>query len=267
MIAYRKPEEHYIEVAKHIYWKEGNPYNNENRRRARKDQLAGCLNCEGYRVIRAGNYSVLAHLLHWWMVYGELPFELDHINKDKDDNRIENLRICNVSQNKMNCSIYSNNKSGLSGVTFSKQTNMWQAFIRIKGKHTYLGSFNSFEGAALNRIVAAKIHYGEFGNADKLLDDLILSIGDLRSFDFKESKRYSNRSTKKANDMTGISYCKSQDKWIARISINKKLTHLGYFKSIEIAKLKRIVASKIHYGDKSNAEELLDGWCQRNYQI
>ena len=72
---------------------------------------------------------------------------IDHINQDPSDNRWDNLRAVNHSQNGLNSKISKNNRSGYTGVSWHKQKRKWQAHIRIKGKRRFLGYFTSIEKA------------------------------------------------------------------------------------------------------------------------
>ena len=76
------------------------------------------------------------HRLIWMYVYGEMPNGmLDHINRIKSDNRIENLRIVSFSENRQNIGKLSNNKSGFKGVWFHKVNKNWCASISVDKKN------------------------------------------------------------------------------------------------------------------------------------
>jgi hypothetical protein len=91
------------------------------------------------------------------------PF-IDHINNVKTDNRLENLRWCNQSENSMNRKISSNNKTGYKGVSFDKLNNKWCAHIMINRKYKKLGRFASIEDAINARKEASTKYFGEFLN-------------------------------------------------------------------------------------------------------
>src|ERR1044072_4308934 len=63
---------------------------------------AGCITSRGYVQIRYLGFSYMAHRVIWYMFKGKLPNLLDHINGDRKDNRIENLREASTFQNQMN---------------------------------------------------------------------------------------------------------------------------------------------------------------------
>lgn len=106
------------------------------------------LNSEGYAVgtLKTSNgYKTI--LMHRLIMNPETGVYVDHINHDTLDNRRHNLRLVNASQNQMNRKRGANNKSGRTGVYWKKDKCKWVANIRINGKATQLGSFNSFEDA------------------------------------------------------------------------------------------------------------------------
>ena len=73
--------------------------------------------------------------------------QIDHINRNKIDNRIENLRISTPSHNCQNRDIRSNNTSGYKGVSYNIQNKKWMAYIGINGKQKHLGYFTTAEEA------------------------------------------------------------------------------------------------------------------------
>jgi len=123
-------------------------------RRARSNvkqgSVAGCTALHGYTVIRLLGKLHLAHRLAWLHHYGEEPPPLiDHINEDKSDNRIANLRKANKALNAQNKrSAQRNNKSsGLLGVAFLPHVSKFTAYINANGKRKYLGLFEEKEDA------------------------------------------------------------------------------------------------------------------------
>ena len=97
-----------------------------------------------------------AHRVIWSLYYGEKPSDcIDHINGTPDDNRIVNLRVVSHQENLKNCSMQSNNTSGITGVHWHKAGNKWQAQIMGNGRRITLGSFDSIEEAAVARKEAA----------------------------------------------------------------------------------------------------------------
>lgn len=102
----------------------------------------------GYIQIRLDGRLYYAHRLAWLYVNGEWPPEqIDHINGDGTDNRIINLRACSNDENQKNLGLRKTNSSGLTGVRWDRQRQKWAAHIRVDGKVTQLGRFNSKEHA------------------------------------------------------------------------------------------------------------------------
>lgn len=90
---------------------------------------------------------------------------IDHINNITTDNRLENLRWCNQSENGMNEKISKNNTSGFKGISWDKSKNKWDVSIMINYKKTHLGRFASIEDAVNARRIASTKLFGEFQNA------------------------------------------------------------------------------------------------------
>lgn len=86
------------------------------------------------------------------MHYGNWPQHIDHINGDRLDNRIENLREVDRAENMKNMRMPADNTSGFVGVT--RHYEKWKAQITVNGKHIYLGRFDHKKDAIAARIAA-----------------------------------------------------------------------------------------------------------------
>lgn len=103
------------------------------------------------------NYRV--HRLIFLYHYGYFPAEIDHIDGDVTNNRIENLRSVTRQQNQYNTKLQKNNLSTAKNVSWFKQTNKWKVQMRINKVKTHLGYFDSLELAELVATEArAKFH-------------------------------------------------------------------------------------------------------------
>ena len=128
------------------------------RRKIRIGNVAGGINDNGYIRIKIDYKLHRAHRLAWLYIYGYLPNEMDHINHNRTDNRIENLREVTREENCKNRSIMLNNTSGITGVYWRKDRKKWQADIGFNGKQIFLGLFTDINEAKEVR-KQAKIKY------------------------------------------------------------------------------------------------------------
>lgn len=104
---------------------------------------------DGYLRISLFGKSFYAHRLAWLFVHGRWPKDqLDHINGDRSDNRISNLRECTDAENRQNWTRpKSNNPHGLIGVNWHAGANKFSAQIQINRKQKHLGLFETAEEA------------------------------------------------------------------------------------------------------------------------
>ncbi len=117
---------------------------------------------KGYWRISISGKNYAAHRLAWLYVHGRWPSDqIDHINGDKSDNRIANLREASASQNTMNQGLRKDNSTGFKGVYEDKRTGRFRARITVGGKPKNLGFYATVEDAAAARR-SAKHLCGEF---------------------------------------------------------------------------------------------------------
>ncbi|MDE2098998.1 MAG: HNH endonuclease [Patescibacteria group bacterium] len=136
-----------------------------NNNRVKKGDLAGTLTPCGYIAIQVLGKRYQAHRLGWFLQRGSWPSRnLDHINENKTDNRLVNLRLATHRQNGCNRGSNKNNKSGYKGVCWHKATCRWLAQICVGRVQIHLGLFDSPEEAYSAYCVAAGRYHGEFSN-------------------------------------------------------------------------------------------------------
>lgn len=126
---------------------------------ARVGDVCGYTGKNGYRYMAVGGDEYLTHRLAWLYVHGEWPQVIDHINRDKLDNRIVNLRSVEQRINAQNCNVRVDNTSGHRGVYWHKPTANWTAMVFHYGKTISLGYFATKEAAIAARLVAEEVHY------------------------------------------------------------------------------------------------------------
>ena len=94
---------------------------------------------------------------------------VDHIDNNKHNNKLINLRFATSRENSQNAKLCIKNKSGTKGVYWNNAKNKWTAQIKINGKSIHLGSFINKEEAINIRIQRAKNEFGEFINKCELV--------------------------------------------------------------------------------------------------
>jgi hypothetical protein len=109
----------------------------------------GCLDSSGYLQTKINGKLHLNHRIIYLMFHGHLPKVLDHINSDRTDNHIENLRPATVSQNNHNSICRKDNTSGYKNVSWHKRFQKWMVRIDANKQTKYVGYFKDLELADL----------------------------------------------------------------------------------------------------------------------
>lgn len=110
-------------------------------------EAAGCINSAGYCKISVDGSQYLGHRLAWLYVYGEMPEQIDHINCNRFDNRIANLRECNQLENTQNIrDAHKDSETGKLGV-YLLPSGKFRARIMVSGQSKHIGCFNTKEEA------------------------------------------------------------------------------------------------------------------------
>jgi hypothetical protein len=135
-----------------LYWKK------------RNQRKAGCINGESYRHIVINGKLYKSHRLIFMLHHGYMPEFIDHIDNDRLNNKIENLRPATKQQNCWNRTINKNNKSGIKGVSWCKLTKKWKVQGRVDKKVVHLGVYPTLEEAAK---VIANFRFINHGNFAK----------------------------------------------------------------------------------------------------
>lgn len=126
---------------------------------------AGSRTLNGYWFIAIHSRFHFSHRLAWAHVHEAWPREqIDHINGNREDNRIANLREATAAENQQNICLQKNSSSGIKGVNYDKRRGKWIVWIGVNKKSMYCGGYESKEEAAeVARKVREQVH-GAFTN-------------------------------------------------------------------------------------------------------
>ena len=128
----------------------------------KKGTEVGFITKQGYRHTDVDRQPIMVHRLVWLYHYGWLPEFIDHIDGDKLNNRVENLRPATRAQNNQNARLRKDNKSGQKGVRWREDQQKWHATIKANKKTHHLGYFKDFGDAKEAYLRAAHQLHGEF---------------------------------------------------------------------------------------------------------
>ena len=125
---------------------------------------AGTVNKRGYVQIKILNKRYYAHRLIFFMFNDYFPEEVDHIDGNKTNNNIENLRGVTKSQNAWNTKQKKDNTSGSKNVCYDKRTNSWLVSFQVNKIKKYYGRFlDKNEAIMIANEMRIKLH-GEYSN-------------------------------------------------------------------------------------------------------
>jgi hypothetical protein len=157
------PDKIYFDAHKFfVYDKEtGILYNKIDRGKAKSGSVAGSYGKHArYLSVMMLGKKYYVHRIAWLMSYGEFPqLTIDHINHNRLDNRLINLRVVSSIENKRNQKQHITNSSGITGVYFETDRNKWHSQIKVIDSTKHLGRFNDLFSAVCAR-KSAEIHYG-----------------------------------------------------------------------------------------------------------
>jgi hypothetical protein len=146
-----------------FYYKDGNLYWIESRakNKIKANSIAGHKSAR-YAMVSINNKSYLLHRIIWLFHYGFFPKEIDHIDGNKLNNKIENLREVIHNQNQYNHKINKRSTSGAKNVYLDNKRNKWIVRFNVSKKSFYFGRFDNFELAELVATEARNKYHKEF---------------------------------------------------------------------------------------------------------
>ena len=194
---------------------------------------AGSLRKDGYREISINNKTYKEHRIIWLWFYGYLPEnQIDHRNRRKDCNWISNLREATPSCNNKNKGIQCNNKTGIIGVSETKD-GRFRVYIKDNNyKSIDLGTFNTLlDGAKARYLGEVEYNYENCNSTSTAYQYIKDNDPEWLNSEMKVNKSNPN----KTSGIKGICFDKINDKWMVYIQINKKRKHLGRFIELDNA--------------------------------
>ncbi len=126
--------------------------------------VSRALSGAGYVMLSVAGRTYRAHRVAWALVRGTEPFELDHINGDRKDNRITNLRPCNHSQNQSNIGKKTRKFDLPTGVHMNGRG--YRAVIMVDYRYINIGTYVTPEAARKAYVAASRRYFGEFARVE-----------------------------------------------------------------------------------------------------
>jgi hypothetical protein len=127
---------------------------------------AGYITKHGYRKVMMNGRQLYEHRVIFFMHNGYMPKEIDHIDGNKLNNKIENLREVTHSQNAMNVKKFVTNTSGVKGVCWDKARKKWMVRISVNNKCINIGRYDDLELAELVAIEARDKYHNQYAKYD-----------------------------------------------------------------------------------------------------
>lgn len=115
---------------------------------AKKDMKVGWINSDGYLNVKIKRVTFKVHQIIWLWMKGTWPTGvIDHINRNKLDNRVSNLRDTTIAVNNINKGVRKDSKTGIPNVTWRERDKLFYVACRANGKQNYLGSYRNISDA------------------------------------------------------------------------------------------------------------------------
>lgn len=167
-----------------------------------------------------GKHNSKFFLMHRLILNAPKGKQVDHIDGNRLNNTRGNIRIATRKQNLLNRGKTIKNKSGFKGVYWDSRQKRWNANLNYNGKSIYLGCSKHVLEAAYIVNKAISKHHKKFAHLNKFTPE-----------QEKELKEWLKNKKTQTSKHRGVSWNEQRKQWHSYININKKRTHLGYFKT------------------------------------
>ncbi|AXF54590.1 HNH endonuclease [Salicibibacter kimchii] len=214
------------------------------------------VNARGYATTSTPAYA----LMHRYILgVDSLGKDVDHINGDRLDNRKENLRVVNNSQNARNRKKVANTTSRYKGVSWLTRHSKWTSRITLHGKSTFLGYFDSEEEAARAYDKSAKDLFGEYARLNFTDLGVIEISNDFQQrFNLSQGKYNQRKQKNTSSKYKGVTWLKKYCKWQSQIQKNGKHYYLGVFETESEAALAYNKVAKELFGEYARLNEIYE---------
>ena len=145
-----------------LYWKDR--IISKGRKSVKNGKKVGTSGGNGYLNVDIDKCRYRVHRLVFMMFNGYLPEEVDHINNNRTDNRIENLRASDKTTNKHNSLKPITNTSGIKGVSWHKKNKTWRCCLWTNNKPKEVCGFETKELAQEFMELWREMAHGSFAN-------------------------------------------------------------------------------------------------------
>jgi hypothetical protein len=150
-------------IKEYFDYKDGILYWKKSKRKIKVGDVAGHFS-KGYLVTKFNYKNYYNHRLIYLYHHNKLPNYIDHINGNKADNRIENLRETSLTENQFNRTTNNNSSSGIKNISWFSPSNKWRVVCQINKKFKHFGLYdNLYDASHVARRIRNKYH-GEFVN-------------------------------------------------------------------------------------------------------
>jgi len=145
-----------------LYWK--NRTISKGRKSVKNGKKVGTVGGNGYLDVNINKQRYRVHRLIFMMFNGYFPEEVDHINNNRADNRVENLRASDKTTNKHNSLKPKTNTSGIKGVSWVAKRNYWRCVLWNNNKSKEVSGFKTKELASEFMELWREMAHKEFAN-------------------------------------------------------------------------------------------------------
>jgi hypothetical protein len=139
-----------------LYWRQRPSHN------IKAGSIAGYTQTNGYKAVRVNKKMYKTHRIIFLMFYGWMPAQVDHKDTNPSNNQIENLRSVTLSENSYNAKKRVDNKSGVKGVYWHKESKKWSVQVTVNKERKFFGLFDDLELADLVAQEARTKYHGQY---------------------------------------------------------------------------------------------------------